>query len=85
MSIKELAFKVEDMSYDAREVNSMQEVLFQAIFRGEPTPEPYEWAFGAFGKMTESMFEKLEVLREEMFELISDDGITEVDYRAEEG
>lgn len=68
--LKGMAFEVEDISYEARTINSMQEVLFQAIFRGEPTPEVYEWAFSAFGEMTENMFKHISMLRDNMFKVI---------------
>ena len=39
MEIKELAFKIEELTNKAKVINSFQEVFFQAIFRWEPLPE----------------------------------------------
>ncbi len=68
MSFKELAFTIEELSYDAREIDSFQQVFFEAIFHGEPTPDGYEWAFHAFGKITASMANQMAQLRERLFE-----------------
>ena len=51
MSFKELVFTIEELSYDVREIYNFQQVFYEAIFRGEPTPESYEWAFHVFGKI----------------------------------
>lgn len=77
MSFRELAFAIEELSYDAREIDSYQEVFFEAIFHGEPTPDGYEWAFHAFGKTTATLAQKIAELRELLFERLPNEAPVE--------
>lgn len=73
MNISEIASTIEDLSYDARTINSIQEVFFQAIFRGETTPESFDWAFDAFGKFTFSFSNKMAQFRDDIYEQMSEE------------
>lgn len=73
MSISEIASVVEELSYDARTIDSIQQVFFQAIFRGETTPESFDWAFDAFGKFTFKFSDKMAKLRDDIYEQMSEE------------
>ena len=72
MEIKELAFKIEELTNKAKVINSFQEVFFQAIFRGEPLPDNYEWAYAEFCQITESMAQNMETLQQCTFKLLKE-------------
>ena len=73
MSISEIASTIEELSYDARTIDSIQQVFFQAIFRGETTTESFDWAFDAFGKLTFSFSNKMAQLRDDIYERMSEE------------
>ena len=78
MKISEIASTIEELSYDARTINSIQEVFFQAIFRGETTPESFDWAFDAFGKFTFCFSNKMAKLRDDIYEQMSEERNEEI-------
>lgn len=67
MTIKELAFRVEDLQNKAAMINSMQNALFAGIYRGNLAPKTYEWAFVAFGHITFDLAAEMESLVDELF------------------
>ena len=73
MEMKELVFKIEKLTNKAKVINSFQEVFFQAIFRGEPLPENYEWAYAEFCQITENMAQNMEALQLCAFEFLKED------------
>ena len=54
MTVKEIAFEIENLQIEAEKVNSFQNALFEAIYGGNNAPETYEWAFVALGDYTPS-------------------------------
>ncbi|MEY8299287.1 MAG: hypothetical protein ACLRJC_06300 [Emergencia timonensis] len=78
MKISEIASTIEELSYDARTINSIQEVFFQAIFRGETTPESFDWAFDAFGKFAFCFSNKMAKLRDDTYEQMSKERSEEI-------
>lgn len=68
MSIKEIAFKLEELQITAEKVNDLQTVLWQAIYRGDITPESYEWAFMVLGDLTHELKNELSVVMHQVFE-----------------
>lgn len=68
MSIKEIAFKLEELQITAEKVNDLQTVLWQAIYRGDITPESYEWAFMVLGDLTHELKNELSVVMHQAFE-----------------
>ena len=67
MEIKNVAFEIEELSYLARAIDSMQEVFYQAIFLGNSTPEPYKWAIDSFGEVTNKLYTQISSLRDNLF------------------
>lgn len=67
MDIRSIAFRVEELSYKARAIASMQEVFYDAMFREDSPIGAYKWAFDLFGNVTDDLSEKLGQLRDEMF------------------
>ena len=67
MTIKELAFKVEELRYKAAVISSMESALFSAIYMGAYEPQAYEWAMVDFGQKTSELSEELEALEDELF------------------
>lgn len=70
MGNKNLAFKIEDLFTEAEKIDSMNEALFQAVFRGDNDPAMYEWAFIAFRNMTFELREQMKDLTDESFKLM---------------
>lgn len=71
MSIKEIAFKLEELQITAEKVNDLQTVLWQAIYRGDIAPESYEWAFMVLGDLTHELKDELSVMMKKVFEKLS--------------
>lgn len=70
MSIKEVAFKVEQLRTEAEKVHGFQLALFEAIYNGSCAPEHYEWAFVLFGEVVSSLKDGLKETQDELFEII---------------
>lgn len=70
MTVKEIAFEIENLQIDAEKVNSFQNALFEAIYRGDNAPETYELAFVALGDYTFSLKNKLDKVTKELFEIM---------------
>lgn len=70
MTVKEIAFEIENLQIKAEKVNSFQNALFEAIYRGNNAPETYEWAFVALGDYTFSLKNRLNEITEELFRII---------------
>ena len=68
-TVKEMAYKIEDLRNDAEKINSLQNALFEAIYKGDIAISAYEWAFVAFGELTYSLLNELAELENEAFEL----------------
>lgn len=68
MSIKEIAFKLEELQITAEKVDGLQIVLWQAIYRGNIAPESYEWAFMVLGDLTYELKNELSVVMHQAFE-----------------
>lgn len=69
-TVKEMAYKIEDLRNDAEKINSLQNTLFAAIYKGGFAISTYEWAFVALGELTYSLLNELAELENEAFELI---------------
>lgn len=70
MTIKEMAFKIEDLENQAEKINSFQNTLFEAIYKGDNAVSTYKWAFVAFGDLTHDMLKQLTELTNDVFELL---------------
>ena len=70
LTVKEMAHKIEDLRIDAEKIDSLQNTLFAAIYRGDFAVNTYEWAFVAFGELTYSLLNELAELENEAFESI---------------
>ena len=51
MTIKELAYEIENLRIIAENVNSLQMALYTAIYEGSTDVKEYEGAFNAFGDL----------------------------------
>lgn len=70
MTMKEIAFEIENLQIEAEKVNSFQNALFSAIYEGENAPATYEWAFVALGDYTFSLKNRLNEVTEELFRIV---------------
>lgn len=70
MTVKEIAYELEALQIEAEKVNSFQNALFEAIYRGDNAPETYEWAFVALGDYTFSLKNRLDEATKELFEIM---------------
>lgn len=70
MTVKEIAFEIENLQIEAEKVNSFQNALFSAIYEGKNAPTTYEWAFVALGDYTFSLKNKLNEVTEELFRIV---------------
>jgi len=70
MTLKDIAYKLEEIWIEAEKVDSLQIAIFQAIYKGEHNPDVYEWAFNALGDRTFSLQASLEKIVDEIFELL---------------
>ena len=68
MDIKEMAFRVEDLSIEAEKADSMCEAIYQAIYCGENNTEVYQWAFVTFREITSDLKDEMEKLKDQVFE-----------------
>lgn len=70
MTVKEIAYKIEELQIAAEKVNSLQNALFSAIFDGNYAPETYEWAFVALGDITHALKNELNDVTKELFNIM---------------
>lgn len=70
MTVKEIAFEIENLQIEAEKVNSFQNALFSAIYEGKNAPATYEWAFVALGDYTFSLKNRLNEVTEELFRIV---------------
>lgn len=70
MSMKEMVFKIEKLSNEMEKVHSLQNTLFEAIYKGDNDVSIYEWAFVALGDLTFSTLGELTELTNKAFELL---------------
>lgn len=70
MTVKEIAFEIENLQIEAEKVNSFQNALFSAIYEGGNAPTTYKWAFVALGDYTFSLKNKLNEVTEELFRIV---------------
>ena len=68
MTVKEIAYKLEEMQIESEKVNSLQNTLFEAIYRGDNAPEIYEWAFIVLGNLTFALANDLDKLTKAAFD-----------------
>lgn len=68
MTIKELAYEIEDLGRMANKVNSFQLALYIAIYEGSADVEEYEGVFNAFGDLCFSLKNKIVDLEDRVFE-----------------
>ncbi|MDO4307226.1 MAG: hypothetical protein Q4C77_10345 [Eubacteriales bacterium] len=67
MTIKEIAYKVEDLRIEAEKINSLQNALFTAIYSESNAISTYEWAFVVLDDMTHSLKDELKIVTNELF------------------
>lgn len=70
MTVKEIAFELENLQIEAEKINSLQNALFSAIYRGDFAPETYEWAFIVLGDLTFTIKNRLDEVGKELFEIM---------------
>lgn len=70
MTIKEIAFKVEELQVQSKKVDSLSTALFSAIYGGDFSADSYEWAFVLLRDVTHDLAEQLNKMTEELFEII---------------
>ena len=75
MSQKEMAYRIEELRFNAERIHSLQNSLFAAIFhQKEFSVGDFEWAFVLLGEMTMDALEELKVLTNCAFENFRKDG-----------
>lgn len=75
MSNKEIAYRIEELQIDAEKVNSVQNALFEAIYRGSNALETYEWAFVSLGDLTFALKNNLEDLTSKVFDNLKKESV----------
>lgn len=73
MSVKEMAFRIEDLENQAMKIHSLQNALFEAIYNGNNAVKTYEWVFVVLGELTLDMREEMKVLTNNAFNLINNE------------
>ena len=69
MSMKELAYKIEDLQMEAEKINSLEAALFEAIYTSQNYPlETYESAFLLFGEKIFDLKNELAELKKAAFD-----------------
>ena len=68
MTIKELAYEIEDLRIVVENVSSLQVALCTAIYEGSTDVKEYEGAFNAFGDLCFSLKEKTVELEKRAFD-----------------
>jgi len=62
MSVKELAFELEELQVKAEKVDGLQDVLFRALDKKDWNQETYEWAFMVLGELTLDLKKELNIM-----------------------
>lgn len=68
MTIKELAYEIEDLRLVAENVSSLQLALCTAIYEGSTDVKEYEGAFNVFGNLCFSLKDKIVELEDKAFD-----------------
>lgn len=71
MTMKEMAFAIENLQNRAEIIHSQQNALYAAIYRqDEFSYKNYDWAFVALGEMTKELEDKLKELTTAVFDYL---------------
>lgn len=73
MTIKDIAFRIEELQIDAERIDSLHLAVTEAVFNGNNAIDAYEWAFNAIGNMTFNMRKELGKLTDEAFDILKAD------------
>lgn len=74
MTMKEIAYKIEELQIKAEKIHSLNEALFAAIYcQNEFSKKTYEWAFVSFSDMTMELRNELEDLTNKAFDSFRQD------------
>lgn len=71
MTVKDIAYKIEELQITAEKANSLQNALFSAIYSGNYDSKTYEWAFVILGEITHTLKEELNDIIKELFNTFS--------------
>lgn len=64
MPTREILSELEDISIEAKRVNSLAGALFSALYEGSSSHEEYEWAFDSMLNQAHSLSNRLSDLRD---------------------
>jgi len=70
VTMKDLAYRLDELQRDAEKIESFQMALWQAIYRGDFDVKTYELAFVAFGDLTFALANNLQTLVDEAFDIL---------------
>lgn len=70
MSVKKIAYELENLQNETEKIDSLQNALFEAIYNGNNAPETYEWAFVLLGDLTHEVKNRLDEVGKELFEIM---------------
>ncbi len=62
MSVKKIAFELEELQTKAEKVDGLQDVLFRALDKNDWNQETYEWAFMVLGDLTRELKSELNIM-----------------------
>lgn len=68
MSLKEMAYRIDELQFSSEKIHSLQNTLYAAIYRqNEIATIDFEWAFIVLGDMTTDIMKELTELRDTVF------------------
>lgn len=68
MSLKEMAYRIDELQFCSEKIHSLQNTLYAAIYRqNEIATIDFEWAFIVLGDMTTDIMRELTELRDTVF------------------
>lgn len=68
MSLKEMAYRIDELQFSSEKIHSLQNTLYAAIYRqNEIATIDFEWAFIVLGDMTTDIMRELTELRDTVF------------------
>lgn len=70
MTVKKIAYELENLQNETEKIHSLQNALFEAIYNGDNAPKTYEWAFVLLGDLTYEVKNRLDEVGKELFEII---------------
>lgn len=73
MTVKKIAYELENLQNETEKIHSLQNALFEAIYNGNNTPETYEWAFILLGDLTREVKNRLDKVGKELFAVIKNE------------